>query len=162
MRAPRIQLHSHLQSQRSPPASNTPMPIEPCETPISTVQPIDFMPRPVRTGGGDAPADEALTPIAGVTIERYAAIVRGIASYNYDQSMLPGIAADQGVPIDTWRQVHEGWNARIKTRRRRGPPLQRHLPRHALNDRSRRDVYWRPCQVITSASSLRPLTPSFM
>ena len=81
---------------------------------LSTVHPDDFMPRPVRTSGGDAPADDALTPIEGVTIERYAAIVRGIASYNYDQSMLPGIAADQGVPLDTWRHVHEGWNSRIK------------------------------------------------
>ena len=72
------------------------------------------MPRPARTGGGDAPSADALTPIEGVTLDCYAAIVRGIAAYNYDQSMLPGIAAEHGIDADAWRRVHEGWNGRIQ------------------------------------------------
>ena len=74
----------------------------------------NFMPRPTRTGGGDAPSPDSLTPIHGVALDRYAAIVRGIAAYNYDQSMLPGIAARHGISVEVWQQAHEGWNARIR------------------------------------------------
>ena len=107
LRAPRIHLHSHLRSLRLRREHSN------VQRHVAGVRVNDFMPRPMRTGGGDAPADEALTPIAGVSIERYAAVVRGIASYNYDQSMLPGIAADHGIPIDSWSQVQQGWNDRI-------------------------------------------------
>ena len=72
------------------------------------------MPRPARTGGGDAPSDEALQPIHEVTLDCYAAIVRGIASFNHDQSMLPRVAANHGIDEQTWQLVHEGWNARIQ------------------------------------------------
>ena len=71
--------------------------------------------RPCRTGGGTAPSIDALTPIEGVTLECYAAIVRGIAAYNYDRSMLPSIAADHGIGAGEWRDAHQGWNARIQS-----------------------------------------------
>jgi hypothetical protein len=75
----------------------------------------EFMPRPCRPGAGEAPSEEALVPVEGVTIERYAAIVRGIAACNSDASMLPAIANHQGVDIDTWPRVQQGWNARIRS-----------------------------------------------
>jgi hypothetical protein len=83
-------------------------------SPSTAPRAAGFMPRPARTGGGDAPSDDALTPIEGVTLDCYAAIVRGIAAYNYDQSMLPGIAAEHGIDVDAWNRVHEGWNGRIQ------------------------------------------------
>ncbi len=70
--------------------------------------------RPCRSGGGVAPSLDALAPIEGVTLERYATIVRGIAAYNYDRSMLPSIAADHGIGVGEWRDAHIGWNARIQ------------------------------------------------
>lgn len=74
-----------------------------------------FMPRPTRTGGGEAPSEEAMAPIVGVTLEEYARVVRGIAAYNYDQSMLAGMAADHGIAADRWPHAHSGWNRRIQT-----------------------------------------------
>jgi hypothetical protein len=75
---------------------------------------VAFTRRPCRTGGGVAPSPDALAPIEGVTLERYAIIVRGIAAYNYDRSMLPSIAADHGIGVGEWRDAHIGWNARIQ------------------------------------------------
>jgi hypothetical protein len=75
----------------------------------------EFMPRPTFPGGGVAPTEDELAPIETVTLERYATIVRGIAACNYDQSVLPRIAAQHGIDTDTWRRVHDGWNARIQS-----------------------------------------------
>lgn len=56
-----------------------------------------------------------LDPIGGVSIERYAEVVRSIAAYNYDQSMLPSMAAERGIAADAWHTAHAGWNARIQS-----------------------------------------------
>jgi hypothetical protein len=81
---------------------------------LRTDQPtVAVMPRPTLTGGGDAPSADALEPIAGVSLDTYADVVRGIAAYNYDQSMLLPIAARYGIAGDDWPTVHDGWNARI-------------------------------------------------
>lgn len=56
----------------------------------------------------------SLDPIAGVSLELYAQIVKAIAPLNYDQSALPGIAASRGVDGASWQQAHDGWNARIQ------------------------------------------------
>ncbi|MBI4884944.1 MAG: hypothetical protein HY826_12910 [Actinobacteria bacterium] len=55
-----------------------------------------------------------LDPIAGVDLQKYAKIVKAIAPMNYDQTLLPGIAAANGVDAGSWQQAHDGWNARIK------------------------------------------------
>ena len=60
------------------------------------------------------PADDLLVPIAGVSLESYAKVVRGTAAYNYDSSMLPTLAAQHGIGDDAWHLAHEGWNARIR------------------------------------------------
>ncbi len=61
-----------------------------------------------------AAAAGSLDPIAGVSLELYAKIVKAIAPLNYDQSALPGIAASHGVDSASWQQAHDGWNARIQ------------------------------------------------
>lgn len=62
-------------------------------------------------GGLDAAAIE---PIAGVSLEQYADISRGLQAYNYDQSKAPELAAAQGVSAEAWEAAVAGWNDRIK------------------------------------------------
>jgi hypothetical protein len=52
-------------------------------------------------------------PIAGVSIEQYAEVSKGLADYNYDQSKAVEIAASKGIAPSDWEQATEGWNARI-------------------------------------------------
>ena len=52
-------------------------------------------------------------PIAGVSLELYAEISKGLAAYNYDLSAAPGIAATKGVNPQDWETAMTGWNARI-------------------------------------------------
>jgi hypothetical protein len=61
-----------------------------------------------------APQPGGLDPIAGVDLNTYARIVKAIAPMNYDQSLLPGIAASHGIDSARWQQAHDGWNARIQ------------------------------------------------
>jgi hypothetical protein len=56
---------------------------------------------------------ELLAPIAGVTVEQYVAVVKGIAAYNYDQSMLPTVAASHGIDRASWETAAAGFNARV-------------------------------------------------
>lgn len=58
--------------------------------------------------GGD------LEPIAGVSLELYAEISKGLAAYNYDQSKGADVAAAKGVTATSWEQAMAGWNDRIK------------------------------------------------
>ena len=60
------------------------------------------------------PRPGGLDAIAGVDLHRYATIVKAIAPHDYDQSMLPGIAAAQGIAAEAWYEAHDGWNARIQ------------------------------------------------
>ena len=54
-----------------------------------------------------------LEPIAGVDLELYAKVARGIAPYGYDQSKLPQVARAFGVSPEDWARAREGWLARI-------------------------------------------------
>ena len=85
-------------------------------------------------GGSDTPAHEATDaavpvppgtaapdagngdyePIAGVSIELYAAVSRGLAAAGFDQSHATEIAAAHGVAGDAWDAAVAGWNERIK------------------------------------------------
>ncbi|HAP75019.1 MAG TPA: hypothetical protein DCR14_02960 [Acidimicrobiaceae bacterium] len=67
-----------------------------------------------QANAGAAAASGGLEPIAGVGLEQYARIVKAIAPLNYDQSLLPGIAASHGVDGASWQAAHDGWNARIQ------------------------------------------------
>jgi hypothetical protein len=66
-------------------------------------------------GTSDATVD--FDPIAGVSIELYAEISKGLAAYNYDISKGPEVAASKGVSADSWKQAMNGWNDRIKANR---------------------------------------------
>jgi hypothetical protein len=63
---------------------------------------------------GAAPAGPDFEPIAGVSLEQFAAISKGVAAYNYDASKLVEVAASKGVDAASWETAHVGWNDRIK------------------------------------------------
>ncbi|HET7018851.1 MAG TPA: hypothetical protein VFI65_33345 [Streptosporangiaceae bacterium] len=63
---------------------------------------------------GAAPAGPDFEPIAGVSLEQFAAISKGVAAYNYDASKLVDVAASKGVDAASWETAHVGWNDRIK------------------------------------------------
>lgn len=63
---------------------------------------------------GAAPTGPDFEPIAGVSLEQFAAISKGVAAYNYDQSKLVEVAASKGVDDASWGQASQGWNDRIK------------------------------------------------
>jgi hypothetical protein len=72
-----------------------------------------------QTGGGfaqpgAAPTGPDFEPIAGVSLEQFAAISKGVAAYNYDQSKLVEVAASKGVDALSWEDASRGWNDRIK------------------------------------------------
>ena len=56
-------------------------------------------------------------PIAGVSIELYAEISKGLAAYDYDIARGPEVAASKGVSAECWGQAMSGWNDRIKGNR---------------------------------------------
>jgi len=63
---------------------------------------------------GVAPTGPDFEPIAGVTLEQFAAISKGAAAFNYDASKLPEIAATHGISSFNWEDASRGWNDRIK------------------------------------------------
>ena len=64
-------------------------------------------------GAAPVASGDILAPIAGVTVEQYVAIAKGIAAYNYDQNMLPTLAAQRGIDRASWDQAAAGFNARV-------------------------------------------------
>src|SRR5215469_9197756 len=54
---------------------------------------------------GAAPTGPDFEPIAGVSLELFAAISKGVAAYNYDAAKLPEVAASKGVDAGTWDQA---------------------------------------------------------
>jgi hypothetical protein len=63
------------------------------------------------------PNDPDFAPIAGVSLELYAEIAKGLADYSYDQSKGPELAAAKGVPAESWQAAVDGWNARMQSNR---------------------------------------------
>jgi hypothetical protein len=63
---------------------------------------------------GAAPSGPDFDPISGVSLEQFAAISKGVAAFNYDQSKLVEVAASKGVDADAWDGASQGWNDRIK------------------------------------------------
>ncbi len=53
-------------------------------------------------------------PIAGVSLELYVEISKGLAAYNYDQSKAADVAASKGVSGSDWTMAVDGWNARLR------------------------------------------------
>jgi hypothetical protein len=67
-----------------------------------------------------------LEPIAGVTLETFAQVCKGLAAYNYDQSRAPALAAARGIDAASWQTAMDGWNARITA----NPAVSREFRRH--------------------------------
>lgn len=63
------------------------------------------------------PAPGNLEPIAGVDLDRYARIVKGIAAYQYDEAKLPVVAGMFGVDPAAWAEAQAGWGGRIQADR---------------------------------------------
>jgi hypothetical protein len=53
-------------------------------------------------------------PIAGVALDQFAAVSKGIAAYNYDQSRLAEVAASRGIDPVSWEAASQGWTRRIQ------------------------------------------------
>jgi hypothetical protein len=69
--------------------------------------------------GGTQAAVEAtgadFDPVAGVTLEQFAAVSKGVAAYNYDGSKLVEIAAGFGISAQSWADASLGWNSRVQS-----------------------------------------------
>jgi hypothetical protein len=71
----------------------------------------------VHGGGMQAGADLTgpdFEPVAGVSLDQFAAVSKAIAAFSYDTAKLPEIAASKGIPAFTWETASQGWNDRIK------------------------------------------------
>lgn len=64
---------------------------------------------------GATPSGPGMEPVAGVSLEQFAEVSKGLAAYGYDQSHAVQIAMSKGIVPDAWNQAVEGWNARIRT-----------------------------------------------
>jgi hypothetical protein len=54
-------------------------------------------------------------PVAGVSLELYTEVAKGLAEYNYDQNMAVQIAGMKGIAADAWQTASDTWNARMKS-----------------------------------------------
>jgi hypothetical protein len=68
--------------------------------------------RQAATVAADGPDFE---PIAGVSLELYVEISKGLAIYNYDQTKAIVVAASKGVTESDWSAAMAGWNARMRS-----------------------------------------------
>lgn len=58
--------------------------------------------------------DADFEPIAGVSLETYVAVSKGLAAYGYDPTKAPEVAASMGIDGDSWQRASEGWNGRMR------------------------------------------------
>ena len=58
--------------------------------------------------------DADFAPIAGVSLEQYVAVSKGLAAYGYDPTKAPEVATAMGIEDHSWTQASEGWNARMR------------------------------------------------
>ena len=63
---------------------------------------------------GYAYADRNFEPIAGVSLEQYAAIVKCAAAFGHDASKMAEVAAARGISSVAWQMAVTGWNARLR------------------------------------------------
>jgi hypothetical protein len=80
---------------------------------LAQYQQAQFGGVPAAPPAGAATGPE-LDPIAGVSLEQFAAVSKGVAAYNYDASKLVDVAVSQGIDPASWESASQGWNERIK------------------------------------------------
>ena len=66
---------------------------------------------------GTAATGADFEPVAGVTLEQFASVSKGVAAYGYDASKLVDVAAARGISAFTWETAQRGWNERIHRNR---------------------------------------------
>ena len=66
---------------------------------------------------------DLLAPIAGVTVQQYVAVCKGLASHDYDQTRLPLVASAAGIDAAAWESAAAGFNARVSA----SPAFARHF-----------------------------------
>jgi hypothetical protein len=63
---------------------------------------------------GGASSPEELAPIAGITLERYAALAKTIGAQQLSGATLESFLASNGHTVADWDAAYQGWNARMK------------------------------------------------
>jgi uncharacterized protein DUF6620 len=53
--------------------------------------------------------------VAGVSLEEFVAVSKGLSTCNHDLSELTNVAATYGIDTFTWEQAARGWNDRIRS-----------------------------------------------
>lgn len=64
--------------------------------------------------GGSGTSSNALEPIAGVTLEKYAELCAKMANTPNDDEAFIAVAEANGVSRDAWTAARTGWNARME------------------------------------------------
>ena len=87
--------------------------------PAALAQRAAALPRAARAweaaqAGGLAQDDPDFEPIAGVGLEQFAAVSRGIAAFGHDRSKLVHVIASAGIPGHEWETAARGWRDRIQ------------------------------------------------
>jgi hypothetical protein len=65
--------------------------------------------------GGLTQDDPDFEPIAGVGLEQFAAVSRGIAAFGHDRAKLTHVTASAGIPAQRWETAATGWQERIRS-----------------------------------------------
>ena len=63
------------------------------------------------TDGADKAAE--LQPVAGVTVQQYAAVCRAIEAAPGGATRMASVAQRQGLSAETWKHASTEWNARL-------------------------------------------------
>jgi hypothetical protein len=87
---------------------------------MAAAQQAAYQAQAMRAAGtlpGSAEAGADLEPIAGVSIEEFATVSKGVAAFGYDPAKLPEIAASRGIQPAAWPTAHQGWHERIRQNR---------------------------------------------
>jgi hypothetical protein len=63
---------------------------------------------------GAAPSGPDFEPVAGVSLDQFAAVSKGVAAFGYDQSKLVEVAASKGITAFAWDTAYRGWNERLQ------------------------------------------------
>ncbi len=63
--------------------------------------------------GVAAPGGGSLEAIAGVSLDQFAQVSKGLAAHGYDQAKAPEVAAQHGISAADWETAVAGWNGRI-------------------------------------------------
>jgi len=70
--------------------------------------------QPRRIPRADA-AGREFGAVAGVSLEEFAAVSKGLAAFDDDQSKVMNVAAAYGIDTFTWELAARGWNDRIRS-----------------------------------------------